>query len=169
MAITYSIGRDRGQQAELAQLEHRLGGFVDQNPLFLAAFALVHAESDQFDDARRLLTTLHQQGPWPRNWLWLGTMVAALEASVLAGEHELIRRYSAVLTRYSGQWALAGAELACWGPVDRVLGLAHAAFGRLDDAHAMLTSALQAATAQGAAPWVVRCAAGLDGLAASSS
>ena len=64
---------------------------------------------------------------------------------------------------------LAGAELACWGPVDRVLGLAHAAFGRLDDAHAMLTSALQAATAQGAAPWVVRCAAGLDGLAASSS
>lgn len=132
MAITYSIGRDRGQQAELAQLEHRLGGFVDQNPLFLAAFALVHAESDQFDDARRLLTTLHQQGPWPRNWLWLGTMVAALEASVLAGEHELIRRYSAVLTRYSGQWALAGAELACWGPVDRVLGLAHAAFGRLD-------------------------------------
>ena len=97
-----------------------------------------------------------------------GLILSAAQAQEILGEHELIRRYSAVLTRYSGQWALAGAELACWGPVDRVLGLAHAAFGRLDDAHAMLTSALQAATAQGAAPWVVRCAAGLDGLAASS-
>jgi hypothetical protein len=169
MAITYSIGRDRGQQAELAQLESRLSSFVDQNPLFLAAFALVHAESNQFDDARRLLTVLHEQGPWPRNWLWLGTMVAALEAAALAGDLHTVRRNAAVLTRYSGQWALAGAELACWGPVDRVLGLAHAAFGRFDEARTMLTSALQSATAQRATPWVVRCQSGLDALADRSA
>jgi tRNA A-37 threonylcarbamoyl transferase component Bud32/tetratricopeptide (TPR) repeat protein len=169
MAITYSIGRDRGQQAELAQLENRLGDFVDQNPLFLAAFALVHAESNQFDDTRRLLTTLHEQGPWPRNWLWLGTMVAALEAAVLAGELDVVRRNAALLSRYSGQWALAGAELACWGPVDRVLGLAHAALGRPAEAHALLSAALASATEQHALPWVVRCQHGLNALAASSA
>ncbi len=169
MAITYSIGRDRGQQAELAQLEHRLGNFVDQNPLFLAAFALVHAESNQFDDTRRLLHVLHDQGPWPRNWLWLATMVAALEAAVIAGEDAVIRRYAAVLARYSGQWALAAAELACWGPIDRVLGLAHAAQGRPEQARVLLTAALRDATAQGATPWVLRCRQGLDALGATSS
>ncbi len=169
MAISYSIGRDRGQQAELAQLESRLGGFVDQNPLFLAAFALVHAESNQFDDTRRLLTTLREHGPLPRNWLWLGTMVAALEAAVLAGELETVRRYAALLTRYSGQWALAAAELACWGPVDRVLGLAQAALGRPDAARLLLEAALKSATEQHATPWVTRCEHGLNALAASST
>ncbi len=169
MAITYSIGRDRGQQTELAGLENRLGGFVDQNPLLLAAFALVHAESGQFDDARRLLNVLHRQGPWPRNWLWLGFTVAALEASILADEHDMARRYAAVLARYSGQWALAGAELACWGPIDRVLGLAHHAAGRPDDARRLLTAGLVAATDQQAVPWIVRCQAGLDVLTDSSA
>lgn len=169
MAITYSIGRDRGEQAGLAQLEGRLGSFVDQNPLLLAAFALVHAESNQFDDARRLLNQLDEQGPWPRNWLWLAVMVAALETAILADEPALVRRYEAVLSRYSGQWALAGAEIACWGPVDRVLGLAAGFAGRTDDARALLTAALASATEQAAVPWIVRCQAGLDGLAATSS
>jgi tetratricopeptide (TPR) repeat protein len=169
MAISYSIGRDRGQQAELSQLESRLGGFVDQNPLFLAAFALVHAESNQLDDARRLLAVLHEQGPWPRNWLWLAVMIAALEAAIIADEHDMVRRYAAVLTRYSGQWALGGAELACWGPVDRVLGLAHASVGRVDDARVLLTSALRSAQSQGAAPWVTRSEAGLAALPVTSA
>jgi hypothetical protein len=112
---------------------------------------------------------LHEQGPWPRNWLWLGTMVAALEAAVLAGELDVVRRNAALLSRYSGQWALAGAELACWGPVDRVLGLAHAALGRPAEAHALLSAALASATEQHALPWVVRCQHGLNALAASSA
>jgi len=169
MSISYSIGRDRGQQAELSQLESRLGGFVDQNPLFLAAFALVHAESNQLDDARRLLAVLHKQGPWPRNWLWLAVMIAALEAAIIADEHDMVRRYAAVLTRYSGQWALGGAELACWGPVDRVLGLAHASVGRVDDARVLLTSALRSAQSQGAAPWVTRSEAALAALPVTSA
>lgn len=169
MTISYSIGRDRGQQAELAQLESRLGGFIDQNPLFLAAFALVHAESNQLDDARRLLTVLHEQGPWPRNWLWLAVMVAALEAAIIAGEQDTVRRYAAVLTRYRGQWALGGAEIACWGPVDRVLGLAKASVGLVDEARTLLTEALASAQSQGAAPWVTRCEAGFAALPATST
>lgn len=168
MTISYSIGRDRGQQAALAQLESRLSGFIDQNPLFLAAFALVHAESDQLDDARRLLAVLHEQGPWPRNWLWLAVMVSALEAAIIAREPDMVRRYAAVLTRYSGQWALGGAEIACWGPVDRVLGLAHASFGRVDQARELLTAALRSAQSQGAAPWVARSEAGLAALPVTS-
>ena len=169
MTIAYSIGRDRGQQAELAQLEGRLGGFIDQNPLFLAGFALVHAEAHQLDDARRLLAVLHEQGPWPRNWLWLAVMVAALEAAILADEQAMVRRYAAVLTRYRGQWALGGAEIACWGPVDRVLGLAKASVGLVDEARVLLTDALTSAQSQGAAPWVTRCEAGLAALPATSS
>ncbi len=169
MAIGYGIGRDRGQQAELARLEHQFGEFVDQNPLLVAAFALVHAEAGQLDDATRLLGVLQEAAPWPRNWLWLGTTVAALEAAVLTGDADMSRRFAAVLKRYSGQWALAGAELACWGPVDRVLGLAQAAAGQYDEARVLLTSALDVATSQGASPWVTRCRDGLAVLEARPS
>ena len=55
--------------------------------------------------------------------MWLATTTAALETSVLVGDTESTRRYHAVLARYSGQWAMAASELACLGPIDRVLGM----------------------------------------------
>ena len=169
MAITYSVGRNRGQQAELSLLERQLADLVDSNPLFVGAFALVHAEAGQLDDARRLLAVLQGWAPWPRNWLWLATTVAALETSVLVGDVDASRRLAAVLTRYSGQWAMAAGELACLGPIDRVLGLAHVAAGRPEQAGPLLVAAQGAARSHGATPWVVRCQAGLDDLRASSS
>jgi tRNA A-37 threonylcarbamoyl transferase component Bud32 len=169
MAITYSIGRNRGQQLELSKLERQLGDLVDSNPMFVGAFALVHAEAGQFDDARRLLAVLEEWAPWPRNWVWLATTTAVLEASLLVGDRDATRRYSAVLARYSGLWAMAAGELACLGPVDRVLGLAHLASGRPEQAEQLLTSAREHALDQGATPWVVRCDTGLDGLKARTS
>ena len=164
MAITYSVGRNRGQQAALSRLERQLADLVDSNPLFIGAFALVHAEAGQLDDARRLLSVLQDWAPWPRNWVWLATTLAALEASVLVGDAEAARRYHAVLARYSGQWAMAAGELACFGPIDRVLGLAHASVGRVDQAIELLGAAQEAARAHGATPWVTRCQTALDDL-----
>lgn len=169
MAVTYAVGRNRGQQAELAGLEQQLGDLVDTNPMFVAAFALLHAELGSVDDARRMLDTLAAWSPWPRNWLWLATTTTALEAAVLIGDTGTSRRYAAVLNRYSGTWAMAAGELVCMGPVDRVLGLARLAVGELDGAETMLTSALDAASAQGATPWVRRAEAGLAALSDSSS
>ncbi len=169
MAITYTIGRNRGQQAELSLLERQLADLVDSNPLFVGAFALVHAEAGQFEDARRLLAVLQQWAPWPRNWIWLATTVAALETSLLVGDADSARRLAAVLARYSGHWAMAAGELACLGPVDRVLGLAHLEAGRLDQAETLLTAAQVAARTHGATPWIIRSQAGLDDLRARSS
>ena len=169
MAITYSVGRNRGHQAALSKLERQLADLVDSNPLLLSAFALVHAEAGQMDDAGRLLSVLQDWAPWPRNWLWLATTTAALETSVLVGDTESTRRYNAVLTRYSGQWAMAASELVCLGPIDRVLGMARACVGQVEQATALLTAAQAAARAQGATPWVERCQSALDGLGDSSS
>lgn len=157
MALAYQIGRDRGQQAELSLLERALDDLVERNPLFTAGFALVHAEAGQLDDARRVLAELQEITPWPRNWLWLAANVTALEAALLADELELARRYAAVLRRYSGQWALGGAELACFGPVDRVLGLEAAARGDVDEARRYLTDARAGAVRESATPWLERC------------
>jgi hypothetical protein len=169
MAVTYAVGRNRGQQAELAGLEQQLSELVDSNPMFVAAFALLHAELGSVDDARRMLNALAEWAPWPRNWLWLATTTTALEAAVLIGETDMIRRYSAVLNRYSGSWAMAAGELVCMGPVDRVLGMARHTMGELDGAEAMLTSALDSARAQGATPWVRRTEVSLASLSVSSS
>ena len=88
---------------------------------------------------------------------------------MLVGDADAPRRLAAVLARYSGQWAMAAGELACLGPVDRVLGLAHLAAGRPEQAEALLIAAQDAARRHGATPWVVRSQAGLDDLRASSS
>ena len=169
MAVTYAVGRNRGQQAELAGLEQQLGELVDSNPMFVAAFALVHAEAGQVDDARRMLDVLAEWAPWPRNWLWLAITTTALEAAVLIGEGDMSRRYAAVLNRYAGSWAMAAGELVCMGPVDRVLGMARLSVGELGGAETMLTSALDAARSQGATPWVHRAEAALASLYDSSS
>ncbi|MGA7756642.1 MAG: AAA family ATPase [Ilumatobacteraceae bacterium] len=168
MAITYSVGRNRGQQAALSRLERQLADLVDSNPMLLGAFALVHAEAGQMDDARRLLSVLRDWAPWPRNWLWLATTTAALETAVLVGDTESTRRYHAVLARYSGQWAMAASELVCLGPIDRVLGMARACVGQVEQATTLLTAAHAAARVQGATPWVERCQSTLDGLGDSS-
>ena len=169
MAVTYAVGRNRGQQAELAGLERQLGELVDANPMLVAPFALVHAESGRVDDARRMLGVLAEMAPWPRNWVWLATTTAALEAAVLIGEADMTRRYAAVLNRYSGHWAMATGELVCMGPVDRVLGLARGAVGELDGAEELLTSALEAATSQSAVPWTRLAETALASLVDSSS
>ena len=169
MAITYSVERDRGHQAALAGIERQLAELVDSNSLFVAAFALIHAEAGQMDDARRLLDALRAFAPWPRNWLWLATTLAALETVILLGDVDMTRRYAAVLNRYSGQWAMAAGELACLGPVDRVLGLADMVAGKTEPAEARLTAALEAARVQGATPWVIRCQVALDDLKARST
>jgi hypothetical protein len=169
MAITYSVERDRGHQAALAGIERQLAELVDSNSLFVAAFALIHAEAGQMDDARRLLDALRAFAPWPRNWLWLATTLAALETVILLGDVDMTRRYAAVLNRYSGQWAMAAGELACLGPVDRVLGLADMVAGKTEPAEARLTAALEAARVQGATPWVIRCQIALDDLKARST
>jgi hypothetical protein len=169
MAITYSVGRNRGEQAALSRLERQLADLVDSNPMLIGAFALVHAEAGQMEDARRLLSVLEDWAPWPRNWLWLATTTAALETSVLVGDTESTRRYHAVLARYSGQWAMAASELACLGPIDRVLGMARASVGQVEQAIDLLTAAQAAARAHRATPWVERCQRALDGVGDSSS
>jgi hypothetical protein len=161
MALSYSIGRDRGEQAHLAQLERQLADLVNSNPLFVAAFALVHAEAGHLDDVHRLLDDLERLEPWPRNWLWLATTVATLESAVLAGEHERVERYADQLAPFAGNWAIAAAELGCWGPVDRVRGLASAMSGDTATARAQLITARDASVACGATYWAARCHAGL--------
>jgi hypothetical protein len=168
MAVSYAVGRNRGQQAELAGLEKQMGELVDSNPMFVAAFALLHAEVGAVDDARRMLDTLAEWAPWPRNWLWLATTTTALEAAVLVGHADMSRRYAAVLNRYSGHWAMAAGELVCMGPVDRVLGLAQLAAGELDGAESKLSSALDDAREQGAVPWVRRAESALASLVDTS-
>ena len=168
MAITYSVGRNRGQQAELSLLERQLADLVDSNPLFVGAFALVHAEAGQIDDARRLLAVLSGWAPWPRNWLWLATTVAALEASLLVGDGDVCRRLAAVLTRYSGQWAMAAGDSRP-GPDRSCAPAGTPGSWEPEQAEPLLIAARNAARLHGATPWVVRSQAGLDDLRASSS
>ncbi len=165
MAIAYCIGRDRGTQQQLAQVERQLGDLVDSNSMFVAAFALVHAEAGHRDDAVRLLDDLDRRAPWPRNWVWLATAVSALESALLVDDAERVARYAASLTPYSGQWAVAAAELGCWGPIDRLLGLAAASAGDGEEARRLLIAARDTALANGAPHWVARCHAGLASLA----
>ena len=164
MSIAYAIARDRGQPMDLSGVERQVDDLIGHNSLFVVAIALAHAEAERLDDARRLLAAFAESATWPRNWVWLATVVAGLEASILTGDQTAVRRYSAVLKRYSGLWAVGGGEGACFGPVDRVLGLAEVALGRPDEARRFLTAAADASSREKAEPWLRRSRSALESL-----
>ncbi len=164
MAIGYCIERDRGHQDDLARLEVAMRDLVDENPFFIAAFALVHAEAAQHDDARRLLGELESLEPIPRNWVWLATTACALETAALIGDERAVRRYLPQLEPFVDQWVIAAAEAGCWGPVARIVGLAAAALGDVERARGLLLQARDSALANGAGIWTARCHAGLADL-----
>ncbi len=157
MAQQWSTMRDQGRLGEVIALERSLAGLVDQQPLFLIAFAYAYADHGLMADARRLLDQAMTGREMPeRNWLWLATVSLILETAVLLNDEMLIESTLTQLAPYSGQWALAGGELMCLGPVDISLGLGRSALGDHATARRLLAVAHAAAVAQNAPPSATR-------------
>ena len=85
----------------------------------------------------------------PRDFFWLSAATVLAEAAVLAGDAVAAERLYDALVPYASRHT-QHSFAACWGSVERQLGLLAATLGRRDAAATHLRAALAANRATGA-------------------
>lgn len=163
-ARLFAIRRDQGRLGELLPA---VDVFVAQFPQFAAwraALPLVCVEAGDDERARR---ELHQVaaglGAVPRDFFWLTAVGVVGEAAAALGDAPIAARVYAMLEPFAERTVQLGFA-ACFGPVERVLGVLAAACGRPDAAQAHLERALARAEATGALTFALRSRAELGEL-----
>ena len=109
---------------EIREIGGRLAVQADRQPLMSACLAAGLAEAGMTELAREVLDSMPAVRTWPRDWFWLATATATLQAAVSLGDPTQVRRLTVLLGRYHGQLAVAGAGSLCLGPVVAPLGSA---------------------------------------------
>lgn len=133
-------------------------------PLWQVVEALVHYELGDVEQARTRFDRIAEGDfaglPLDEQW---GAAVAMLcELAFRLGDGTRAEILHGMLEPYSGQTVVAGRAATCWGPVDRCLGLASAAAGRLDRAVSELEAATEHAQQMGDRPFLAECGMNLS-------
>jgi DNA-binding SARP family transcriptional activator/tetratricopeptide (TPR) repeat protein len=137
----------RWLQGRLQELEPAVSAFVEQYPgmpAWRSALALLESELGNHEHSRRLLDELGADGfeSIPHDNLWLVAMALAAGACAASGARDHAAMLERKLAPLAGVFVISPVA-ACFGPLDRLLGLLAAVQGRRDDAVARLTRAAQ--------------------------
>src|SRR5207248_3599923 len=97
-------------------------------------------------------------GSGPR---WLGSLTNAVVAAVAVARDELREQLFDALQPFSGKFAIWGGANACFGPVDRYLGMLASTLGRPAEGVELLERAAAAEEQVGALPGLARTLAAL--------
>lgn len=128
-------------------------------PIWQVMEALVHFEQGDVEQSRSRFERL-AEGDFaglPRDEQWSGALAMLCEVAFRLGDSARAETLHELLEPYSGQTVVAGRSATCWGPVDRCLGLASAAAGRLDRAVSELEAATEHAQQMGDRPFLAEC------------
>ncbi|MCZ7683009.1 MAG: AAA family ATPase [Sandaracinaceae bacterium] len=170
----HAIGEETAEVVywiELVPIRRELGRIVEVEPFARAILAavpslvwraflgLILAWTGRAEEARvELSAALSGLHTVASGFNWMVTLAFLAElASIVGAEDEARLLYERLLPHADHHVCVAGGSLY-WGPVRRYLGLALAASGRLDDAAAMLTEALDATERLGTPHWEARVA-----------
>ncbi len=148
----------RREQGRVAELEAPLRDLADRFftiPAWRAALALLHAETGRPHEARVVLETLAADDfrAVPRDFLWIASLALLAEVCALLGDAARARRLYERLHPHAPRTVLVGAGAACWGSLDRFLGLLAAAAGERERATRHFEAALRMDARIGARPW----------------
>jgi len=127
---------------------------AEPNDAFTAGVAVAAAAAGRADRARGALDRLGAVGrPATRSSSnWLVTLFGMVEAADLLGDVEAARHAYELLTAYAGRPVMPSLAIACFGSVDRALGVAAGVWGDDDLAVAHLEAAHRADQALGNVP-----------------
>lgn len=146
----------RSEQGRLAELD----GPVEENlgrhpgsPVWRCARAFVDAALERPSAADLLPELVAHHRDAPRDFLWMVSMAQLVAVAVEVDDAGSARVLHELLMPYDGQWVSVGPALICYGPVARLLGLAAAVAGEVEDADRHLDEAHRAARAARSAPW----------------
>jgi class 3 adenylate cyclase len=87
---------------------------------------------------------------------WLVTIAILCEIAAKLGDAERAKELHAMLTPFRDQVVIAGRAAAAWGPVARLLGIASAAAGELDQAITELDEAIAISERMGDRPYLAQ-------------
>jgi eukaryotic-like serine/threonine-protein kinase len=158
------LRRHRGSEADrqhIRDLLPGLGELVERYPTIPAwrcSLASIHAELGNEGEARTVFEQLAGEGfeSLPFDAQWVISLTSLGETAAFLGDVPRAERLYELIEPYNGLTIVAGRAAACYGPVERVLGLLAATIGRPVDAERHLTSSLALSERMGDRPFVAR-------------
>jgi hypothetical protein len=154
----FVLQRERGRLAELEGLAVATLDEVPTMRAWRAALALLYAETDRPDEARRQFEHLAADSfaSLRRDGSWFSAMAMVATVCARLGDEVRARELYGALLPYAGRHVVTGWAVAYLGAVSHALGELAATLGRDGDAARHLDDALRAHRRMDAAPWVAR-------------
>ena len=154
----FGLRREQGRLAELAPVVRLLDAEARRGA-WGPGLAAVLAELGMADDARRELHRILDDGIGSlRPSLWLASLVYLADASAALGDVDAAAVLYPELAAYAGGNVMIGHLVACYGAVDRYLGMTAAVLGDWERAEEHYHVALALNTRLGARTWLAHTA-----------
>jgi eukaryotic-like serine/threonine-protein kinase len=151
--------RLEGRLDEIAPAIEQLAARYPAITAWRIAGALTHADRGQLDEARaefeRIAVDEFAGVPFAAAQ-WITAVAILCEIAAALEDAERARQLHGMLEPFRGQTVVAGRAAACWGPVDRFLGISSATAGKLDRAVAELENAIALSERMGDRPFLAQ-------------
>jgi DNA-binding CsgD family transcriptional regulator/tetratricopeptide (TPR) repeat protein len=152
----FGVRREQGRLAELAPVIRVLASSdSDGNSgAWRPVLAAMLAELEMYEEVRVLLDHVQAEGLQPfRESLWLASLTYLTDAVSVVGHEGLASVLYRALLPFAGSNVMIGHGVACYGAVDRYLGMLAATLGEVDAASGYFESALELNRLMGATTW----------------
>jgi DNA-binding CsgD family transcriptional regulator/tetratricopeptide (TPR) repeat protein/type II secretory pathway predicted ATPase ExeA len=155
----FGIRREQGRLAELAPVVRILASGDRREGAWRPALAAVLAELGMHEETCAELRAVRDRGlDQLRPALWIAALSYLADACAVVGDAEFAAELYARLAPHSGSIVTVGHGVACYGAVDRYLGMVAATMGEDDLAGDHFELALDVNRRMGADTWVAHTA-----------
>jgi class 3 adenylate cyclase/tetratricopeptide (TPR) repeat protein len=154
----YVLYRDIGRLGDVASATQEVAEQHPEVPLYRAFLALLYADLQRDDDARREFESLATANfsNVPRDENWIATVALGGELSAHFGDTARVATLYEQLLPHHGLNVTVDGFVVALGAVQRTLGQLATALGRFDEATRHFDDALAMNSKMGARPWLAR-------------
>jgi DNA-binding CsgD family transcriptional regulator len=154
----FGLRREQGRLGELAPAVRLLDART-RDGAWRPGLAVVLAELGMVDEARVALHRVLDEGLGAlRSSLWVASLVYLADVAALIGDRDAAAVLYPELVRRAGENVMVGHLVACYGAMDRYLGMTASVLGDWERAEAHFQAALALNTRLGARTWLAHTA-----------
>jgi len=155
----FGVQRELGRLAELAPVVRILAGDEAREGPWQPGLVALLAELGMESEARRELSRLVADGLDPfRESLWLAALAYLADAAAALGDEEVAALVYPELEPLGGANVMIGHLVACYGAVDRYLGMLATTLGEWERAEEHFERGMELNRRMGAATWLAHTA-----------
>jgi DNA-binding CsgD family transcriptional regulator len=155
----FGVRREQGRLAELAPVIRLMAGDAGRQGPWRPGLASLLVELGMEAEARRELARVAAEGlDGFRASLWLASLTYLTDACVALGDEATAELLYPELASLTGVNVMIGRVVACYGSVDRYLGMLAATLGAWDRAEMHFERAMALNRRMGAATWLAHTA-----------